>query len=170
MTLQRSQIKQVMLWPRRVWNMIAWKAIGKIGHYGRIYMHYLISPVFQSRGHDLLSDLRSPNKKISDIHIVIGHVHISHAKFRIHCSKTVGHSKGQVNMQLFSWHNLVTWPDLTLAWKFHQRRKINQTEATNDFVALRLAVSLAICEKPHAVVYFNPPLATALVKTQNFNF
>ena len=43
MTLQGWQIKQVMLWSRRAWNMIVWIAIGQIGHYGWIYMHYLIS-------------------------------------------------------------------------------------------------------------------------------
>ena len=51
--------------------MIVWIAIGQTGHYGWIYMHYLIYSVFQWRGHDLISDLRSPNKKILDRYLCI---------------------------------------------------------------------------------------------------
>ena len=115
-TLQRSQIKHVMLWARKTWNMTVWIAIGQIGHYGWVSMHYLISPVFQWRGHDIIADLRSPNRKIVDMHFVIVHGLAPHARFQNPYSKTVGPSEGQ------SWHAAlqltlsgdITWPDLDL--------------------------------------------------------
>ena len=77
--------------------MIAWKVIAQNGHFRRIYICALFdfSIVFQWRGHDLLSDLRSQNNKIPDMQCVIGHDQIPHAKFRIHCSKTVDAREGQ---------------------------------------------------------------------------
>ena len=51
----------------------------------------------------------------------------------------VGASEGQI------WHastsvDLVWWPDLTLTWKFHRRRRIYQREATENFPPLRATV------------------------------
>ena len=81
-----------------------------------LYALFDFSIVFQWRGHDLISDLRSMNKKILDRHFVVVLSLTPHAKFQNSRSKTVGPSEGQ------SWHAALqltlsgdlTWPDLTL--------------------------------------------------------
>ena len=48
------------------------------------------SIVFDWRGHDIISGLRSPNKKILDMHTCIVRGFIPHTKFQNHRSKIVG--------------------------------------------------------------------------------
>ena len=60
-----------------------------------LYALFDFSIVFQWRGHDLISDLRSPNKKILGMHFAIVHCLTPHANFQNPCSKTVGPTEGQ---------------------------------------------------------------------------
>ena len=57
-----------------------------------LYALFDFSIVFQWRDHDLISDLRSPNKKILYMHFGL----TPHAKFQNPRSKSVGPSVGQI--------------------------------------------------------------------------
>ena len=157
-----------MLWPRRVWSMIVCKVKAQKGHFvGFMCIIWFLHSVSMERSWPL-SDLRSPIKKFQDIQFVIGHGQTPHAKFRIHCSKTVGASEGQ------SWHvstsvDLVWWPDLT--WprlenftgvaKYTRRKllKISRRYAPRFFRYLR---------KTSRGGWFQPPPATARVNEKPF--
>ena len=78
--------------------MIILKVIPQSGHCDRTYLHFCDFPVaFQwgGTGNDLIPDLRSPNKEILDMHIVIVLRLTQHAKFQNHRSKSAGPSEGQ---------------------------------------------------------------------------
>ena len=81
--------------------MIVWIAIGQMGHYCWIYMHYLIYP--QWRGDDLISDLTSPNKKILDMHFAVVYM-ISHRleSFKTLVQKLLVLVMAKVDVQHFS--------------------------------------------------------------------
>ena len=70
------------------------------------------SIVFQWRGHDLISDLRSPNKKILATHFGKLYWLTPHAKFQNPRSWTVGPREGQSRTYITS-IDLTWWPDLT---------------------------------------------------------
>ena len=71
------------------------------------------SMVFQCRGHDLVSDLRSPqNKKTLDMHIVIVHGLTVHIKFQNHQSQTASPSRGP-SLTCITSIDRIWWPDLT---------------------------------------------------------
>ena len=64
--------KLVIFWPKRDWDMIILKVIAQWGQNRWTYLTLLdFCIVFQWRGHDLISDLRSLHKKILDMHIII---------------------------------------------------------------------------------------------------
>ena len=69
--------------------MIILEAITESGHYGRTSLRCYISPKCVN---DLVYDLRSPNKGILDMLVVMVHVLTLLAKFQNQCSRTVGPS------------------------------------------------------------------------------
>ena len=137
--------------------MIILKVIAQLDHYDQTYLHYYdLSIVFQWRGHDVISDLRSLNKKITYLHIVIVHGLTPHAEFQNHHSKTVCPSKGQ-SLTCITSIDLIWWLDLTWAWKFYRRCKRYSTEATENLVVLRLFYYVVICENFRLGLISLPP-------------
>ena len=77
--------------------MIILKAIAQCGHYVRIYLCLLDCPIaIQWGGHELIANLRSPNKKMLGMHIVfvLGQKQYV-SKFQSHHSKPVGPREGK---------------------------------------------------------------------------
>ena len=108
---RHHESKQVISWPREVSDVITLKNIGKSGDCNRIYLHYYISPVCQWRGCHLY-DLRSPNKKIPDFHVVTVHDLPPHVTFWSNRSKNVDSIEGQ-SLACITSINLNWWPNLT---------------------------------------------------------
>ena len=77
--------------------------------------------------------------------------------FKTLAQKLLVLARAKFDMQHFSWPYLVTWPDLTLTWKFYRKHKIYQREATENFVALRLAVFQLYAKNLTGVDFALPP-------------
>ena len=97
--------KLVIFWSGRAWDMTFLKFIAQSGHFGRT--SYGFSIVFQWRDHDLISDLRSLNKKILDMHIVLVHGLTPHAM--VPARAKVWPASLQLTLS-----GDLTWPDLEL--------------------------------------------------------
>ena len=114
MTLKKSRIKTVDLLAQRrprYAHLKSYIAIGPLWPY--LFESLDFSVVFQWRGHDLISNLRSSNKKIIDMHIFKVHGLTTHAKFRNRRSKAIGHCEGQILTCITSIHLQFWWPELT---------------------------------------------------------
>ena len=113
--------------------------------------------VLQCRCHDLISDLRSPNKKIIDMHFVKVHWLTSHARFQS------PRSWPKADQHYFNWPYLVTWSDLTWTSKSGRRCKRYYREATENLVALRLTVFSYMLKTSSCGWFHTFSPATALV-------
>ena len=93
-----------------IWLSWNYNAIGPL--WPDLFVLLDFSILFHWRGHDVISDLRPPNK-IMDMHAAIAHGLTPHSKFESHHLKTVWSAEGQIRTSVLKLPLLIleiVWP------------------------------------------------------------